>query len=156
MKTVPEELRTSACAIAAERSSDKAFFENADKPTLHGLAYALRHPDTWPEGFVWDYGDCEQCAMGLAHTLWKQVPKTSKKTGASLMARFFAIPYENASTIFMGKTKAHTADWVLRSSPRVEVSGYLWWKTERHYVDWSGITPEMVADQIDKYIATAE
>ena len=33
----------------------EALFQDLSKPSLHALSYALRHPDTWPEGFVWDY-----------------------------------------------------------------------------------------------------
>lgn len=39
-------------------------------PSLEGLAYLLRHPEKWPEGFKWDYSECSQCAMGLAFHLW--------------------------------------------------------------------------------------
>lgn len=156
MKIVVTEPRTSNCAIDAERSSNKAFFENADKPTLHGLSYALRHPDTWPEGFVWDYGECGQCAMGLAHALWEQVPKANKKTGASFMARTFSLPFNTASSIFMGNVGPYRARWIPDAALKTVVSGHLWWRVETTKPNWNAITPEMVADQIDKYLATAE
>lgn len=38
--------------------------------SLEGLAYILRHRELWPEGFVWNYNDCDQCAMGLAAELF--------------------------------------------------------------------------------------
>jgi hypothetical protein len=41
-----------------------------DKPSLRGLAYVLRHPELWPSDFVWEFSDCDACAMGLAFRLW--------------------------------------------------------------------------------------
>jgi len=38
------------------------------KPSLRGLSYVLRHPDTF--GFVWDYRYCNTCAIQLAYKLW--------------------------------------------------------------------------------------
>lgn len=40
--------------------------------TLADLAWRLRHPETWPPGFKWDYGNCSSCAMGLAVRLLDQ------------------------------------------------------------------------------------
>lgn len=133
------------------KTETQALFGDLNKPSLIGLSYMLRHPDTWPEGFIWNYGHCEQCAMGLAHALWK-VPDTDTETGASIMARTFAMPYEAADAIFMGN-----GAWV----PRRDTSypeGALWWKRTipRTTTDLEAVTPEMVADQIDKYLATAE
>ena len=34
--------------------------------TLRELADTLRNPTLWPDDFVWDYGICRRCAMGLA------------------------------------------------------------------------------------------
>jgi len=42
-------------------------------PTLEGLSWLLRHKEAWPQGFEWDYGDCEHCAMGFACQLWDSV-----------------------------------------------------------------------------------
>src|SRR5579875_88025 len=43
------------------------------KPSLRILSDVLRggpeHP-MWPEGFVWDYVECGQCALGIAKILW--------------------------------------------------------------------------------------
>lgn len=41
-----------------------------DTPSLEGLAYVLRRPELWPEGFVWNFGDANFCAMGLTIRLW--------------------------------------------------------------------------------------
>ena len=40
------------------------------EPSVAALSHALRHPETWPEGFEWDYRRVECCAMGLARRLW--------------------------------------------------------------------------------------
>lgn len=118
------------------------------KPSLHGLSYALRHPDTWPEDFYWDYSSCYHCAMGLAHALWHSIPKANAQNGASLMARAFAMPYGAANDIFMG-----VGDWTPTTK---ETTGALWWKKTIAVADADAITPEMVADQIDGYLAKAE
>ena len=67
--------------------------------TLRDLSFALRHPETWPKDFDWNYSDCNRCAMGLAHRMWpKQVPEPT--TGAMVDA--FGIPVSKASDIFTG------------------------------------------------------
>lgn len=43
-------------------------------PSIDALIYALRHPETWPEGFEWDYSDCDHCALGVAMCLWNILP----------------------------------------------------------------------------------
>lgn len=140
--------------IKPQTETEKLFA--LDKPSLGNLSYALRHPDTWPEGFVWNYGECTQCAMGLAHALWQQVPKATKRTGGSFMARAFALPFDVATSIFMGHVGAYRAQWIPASAVRTEVSGRLWWKTKKQVPYWDAITPGMVADQIDKYLAGAK
>jgi hypothetical protein len=126
-----------------------ALFRDLNKPSLHALSYVLRHPDTWPEGFVWDYSRCESCAMGLAHSLWREsVPKTNIDNAASYMARTFSMPFAEAKSIFLGGRS-----WV----PKETFSdGHLWWRKERHRADHDAVTPEMVADQIDAYLSRAE
>lgn len=117
-----------------------------DKPSLGNLSYALRHPETWPKNFIWDYSQCDQCAMGLAHHLWGSIPKGDNilRIGASRMARAFAIPYDVASRFFFGK-------W---PGVATRTAGYLWWK--KTLVNHAVITPDMVADQIDKYLAESK
>lgn len=133
------------------RSEALVLFHNLDKPSLHALSYALRHPDTWPQGFVWNYGQCNQCAMGLARALWKhQIPQGFNDDGASIMAREFAMPYTAAECIFLGNGDN---SWIPTS---IEEHGRLWWKKETHMTDFGRVTPDMVADQIDKYLETAE
>jgi hypothetical protein len=115
-------------------------FADLDKPSLHGLSYVLRHPETWPRGFKWDYQFCDTCAMGLAHHLWSDFVD---EANVSEMARAFALPYSESNNIFQTND-----DWA--PSRRV---GFLWL---RKAADWSAITPEMVADEIDRYLARAE
>jgi len=67
--------------------------------TLRDLSFALRHPDTWPKDFDWNYADCNRCAMGLAHRMWpKQVPEPT--TNAMMDA--FGMNASQASDIFTG------------------------------------------------------
>lgn len=140
-----------ATKIKAEASR---LFSDLDKPSLHALSYILRHPDTWPKGFVWNFDDCETCAMGLAHRLWKIIPPTKNKTAASIMANTFAIPYEAADSIFMGNNRGYPASWLARTHTE---PGFLWGeRTYRNPVSFDNVTPEMIADEIDKYLTTAE
>lgn len=126
-------------------TESEKLFADLDKPSLHALSYSLRHPDTWPKGFIWNYNNCSSCAMGLAHYLWSgSIPDTNINTGASIMAREFAMPFKEAKSIFLG-----SAAWT-----PTQRTGHLWWAKDKYNLDI--VTPEMVADQIDKYLATAE
>ena len=136
-----------------QRTEAEHLFADLDKPSLHGLSYALRHPDTWPNGFVWNYKRCQSCAIGLAHQLWNSIPSTGDpRTGATIMARSFAMPYGASENIFLGK-----GPWCPRKT-WTKIEGFLWWKkrVQRSQDDFDAVTPEMVADQIDKYLATVE
>lgn len=125
--------------------NESAFLEDLTKPSLHALSYALRHPDTWPKGFVWKYKNCDQCAMGLAHLLWDTIAiSNDAERAVSYAASGFAMPYEEARDIFLGE-----GDWM-----PLLVEGHLWWKTTEY--DFKRVTPEMVADQIDAYLERAE
>jgi hypothetical protein len=41
-----------------------------DRPSAKGMVYILRHPETWPPNFRWDYSYCSHCAIGLGHAFW--------------------------------------------------------------------------------------
>ncbi len=124
--------------IAKTANETEVLFQDLDKPSLHALSYSLRHPDTWPQGFFWDYSNCHQCAMGLAHALWKaKIPPTDIHDGASIMAKSFAMPYSEARDIFLEG----------RGAPRICFIG-------PRNIDIQ--TPERVADQIDAYLRKAE
>lgn len=118
------------------------------KPSLIGLAYALRHPETWPEGFVWDYSECACCAMGLAAELWDRGAPDSDDSDAmrSWIAREMALPLGEADDIFFGLAPTVTT--------KVKVG---WFRSRMESrTDWDSVYPEDVADAIDSYLASAE
>lgn len=99
----------------------------SDEPSLVALSYALRHPDTWPDGFQWDYGDCRTCAIGLAARFW---PVCAANHGA--IRTLFVV-----SGIAM---REGAANHIFRSLQT------------QHGTDRSKITPDHVADAIDDYL----
>lgn len=110
------------------------------KPSLEGVAYALRHPGVWPRGFYWNYSTCHHCAIALAFALWpkiKEIPgygivgKDYNRFHLSAVARVFSIPHDDARNIFFDAE---------------DVDGPSTIKKEN-------VTPEMVAKVIDAYIA---
>lgn len=122
--------------VDRESTETSRLLRDLDKPSLANLAYALRHPETWPEGFHWNYGRCDSCAMGLAHELWKAIPNTYRQTGASVMARSFAMPFRDSERIFLEA-------WKERTFPRNLFLSH-------------NIGPDEVADRIDAYLQRAE
>jgi hypothetical protein len=122
-----------------EHQGNLAFLAHADKPSLENLAYCLRHPETWPPGFVWDFSYCRSCAMGLARVLWdaQNADWLENSTAVSTAARFFAMPYETADRVFM------STSW---KKP--------WFGFIPHEIDAESVTPEMVADEIDRHLAS--
>jgi hypothetical protein len=137
---------------------DELLFVDLDKPSLRGLSYALRHPKMWPRGFVWNYQNCTQCAMGLAHTLWlgTRRPRGDVNVGSSIMAKTFDMPFEKAKHIFFMAmmTRIHHV-----SITRVAETS--WFGFHKKYetinvdepISREMVTPEMVADDIDAYLA---
>jgi hypothetical protein len=75
------------------------------RPSVEGLIYALRHPEVWPEGFVWDYSDCTTCALGLTYRLWissddeADIPWIGK--AARWGEKHFGMPPEIAEHVFL-------------------------------------------------------
>lgn len=141
----------------AAKTETEALFGNLNKPSLTALSYVLRHPEMWPAGFTWDYTYCESCAMGLAHRLWNvALPRMGdSRMGASLMAKAFGLGYTPAMRIFYGAGS--------RGHLKVEVvkTGLFGWGrplVRRRIVTIGNgnVTPEMVADDIDRYLATVE
>jgi hypothetical protein len=92
------------------------------KPSIQALSYALRHKETWPEEFIWNFNECHTCAMGLACKLWNLIDP-------------------NTFTV----SRAIGIDW--------PASGYVFLRGGYGGVCGSKITPEMVANQLDKLIA---
>lgn len=99
------------------------------EPSLKSLSHVLRHQELWPAGFEWNYGGCDTCAMGLANNLWEE-HIIYPDSGA--MSRAFDINLSVAGRIFGGNDmfKTYGVDY------------------------YNKITPEMVADKIDEYLAT--
>ena len=42
------------------------------EPSLRTLSFVLRNKELWPDGFDWNFAMCTNCAMGLAHQMWKK------------------------------------------------------------------------------------
>ena len=99
------------------------FVKISDKPSLKSLSYVLRHSETWPEDFEWDYRDCITCAMGLASQLWNKV-----QTHTLSMSLEFDMSHLSTYRIFI------ELDRVLKKPA-------------------NKITPIDVADAIDAYLA---
>lgn len=112
-----------------------------EKPTLKALSYALRHKEMWPTGFWWEFAFIETCAMGLASEIW------GGASNAMSMSELFDMPLQDARDIFLNEGNWATVRRSLFST------WFPWVKTPR--ADLRKVTPEMVADQIDKYLARA-
>lgn len=65
------------------------------------LVHALRHPETWPPDFEWDYGRCPSCAMGLAWRLTGQIGKCTPDKGMALMRRSMPMPNSSVVAVFL-------------------------------------------------------
>src|SRR5882672_3746884 len=101
-----------------------------DKPSLAALSYLLRHHEEWPPEFKWDYTYCDQCAMGLARTLWEKDYNPDKDQivyAEDYMQNIFGLSIEMIEDIFEGTGWAEN--------------------------NLETVTPEMVADKIDTYLA---
>jgi len=167
-KTVVSQSR-SARKTRQAPTETQALFQDLTKPSLHALSYVLRHPEMWPEKFNWGYQNCSSCAMGLAHKLWKDIPATKNETAPTIMARTFGIPYSTANSIFMGADPngpQGVAPWICRTRSEEVIErerlGLFRSRpvviTQRTtgFVGYKQITPDMVADEIDRYLATVE
>lgn len=100
-------------------------------PSLRALSHILRNRDLWPKDFIWNFSECTQCAMGLASTLWSE---TVQSPFTCHMAKAFGMNSNTAKAIFCGMHPEN-------NSPT-------------YGVEWDSplITPERVADEIDKYL----
>lgn len=106
--------------------SDRKEVQNT--PSLRALSFALRNRETWPSAFDgWNFASCYTCAMGLAALMWpQQIPNPQ----VSAIAPAFGISAETASQLFCS--------------------------TNCDVFEVAGITPEIVADRIDRHLATTE
>jgi hypothetical protein len=111
----------------------------SDRPNLTALAYALRHPETWPKNFTWNYEQCESCAMGLAVRLWPSLePPDYNETWIS---REMSMSYREAVSIFfdMGPFQKVKTGWFRSKMVRNKAL----------------VTPDDVADAIDRYLVAS-
>jgi hypothetical protein len=51
---------------------DGTDYPDLSVPSLRNLAFILRHKETWPPGFYWNYCRADSCALGLAVRVWKE------------------------------------------------------------------------------------
>lgn len=99
------------------------------KLSLVELSARLRQPETWPEGFVWNYGYCKSCAIGLAARLLSEVPPNYWKVAENFLLR--AMP----ETIDVDDPENLIRD------------------VDHIFFDMKeGTTPDMVADAIDAWL----
>ncbi len=110
--------------IALPRVDETERLFDLDQPSLKNLSYILRHEDLWPDGFVWHFAVCTNCAMGMAAKLWRVRPTIGG------MADTFGMKDGAAARIFGGSRLIYDYGACCPSS----------------------VTPEMVAAQIDKHL----
>lgn len=136
--------------MTVPKTETEQLFGDLDRPSLVGLSYILRHPDTWPKGFKWNYDNCTACAIGLAHRLWKDDIGPLRGfnadwcAGASIMARELAMPFAKALQIFYYANE--------RERTRKKCFGLIS-IVDTVCIEREAVTPEMVADDIDSFLA---
>lgn len=118
-------------------TKETAFLHDLSKPSLEALSHVLRHPEKWPEGFEWDYEWCSTCAMGLAGLLWNQLVSDDPNEMLDRTASLFAARRADMAPIFSGD-----GNWI----PLAEGCTVL--------RNLKSVTPDIVADEIDKYLAS--
>lgn len=106
---------------------ERNFAPDLSKPSLTGLSYLLRHRELWPEGFNFYFMRCEDCAIGLAHRVWRGVPlpmdDTSYDIIDSLYQELGVLAYQGyclfvATPNCRGSNYPYTADDVAREIDR--------------------------------------
>ncbi len=98
------------------------------RPSLEGLSWLLRHREAWPEGHVWDYSCGESCALGIGRKQWPDFVRRESITPGGDMTRTLGVDMYTGSRMFSLRAYQPVGDL--------------------------DVTPEMVADRIDQYIAT--
>jgi hypothetical protein len=110
------------------------FDATKSEPTLENLSALLRDRSQWPEGFEWNYIALENCAIGLADRVWPAIVTDRRaKIGitADLAQTFGCTP--NEARMIMA------------------YAGHF-----NNFIPANEVTPEMVADAIDRIIEQRE
>jgi hypothetical protein len=123
-----------AVTTGKEAGGKLAFEQFQQRPTLEGLAYALRHRETWPAWFQWSYMNTDSCALGLAVELSGDIKPRSITNRHWVMMRL-GLSDETSRKLFL-RNHAFSV-W----HPH-------WW--------FADVTPEMVANVIDRYLRTGK
>ena len=103
---------------------EKEALLDLSKPSLKALSHILRDKELWPTGFTWNYGRCDQCAMGMAVELWFKTKTLGVEEHIDLIIEQLDLEFEVAEVIFLNNPNGR--------------------------LNMSLVTPEMVADEIDK------
>jgi hypothetical protein len=106
--------------------------------SFSNLSYLLRHREYWPENCPWDFQYYSSCAMGLAKRVWSVSAweECARLTSPGVANRLFCTQYRSGSVSFYQKP----------------VFFGLFWRNLRGHE----VTPEMVADAIDRYVLAAK
>ena len=118
-----------------------------DQPSLRALSHILRHKELWPKGFRWHYSSCSSCAMGLAWEIWDLGFISDVYTNLRRASSLFQMPLVESCTIFGG--------YIPHDPNNIENGAYqAQWTVDPAGGSYMGhVTPEMVADKIDEYLA---
>jgi hypothetical protein len=103
------------------------------EPSLENLSYVLRHQELWPEGFVWNYAHAGSCAIGLCKKLYychtEELDERLYGNYPTAWDKIFASSGDETEPVF----------------------GFIpLWERKLHMDE---ITPEIVADRIDNWLA---
>lgn len=108
------------------------------------LIATLRDKTLWPEGFKWDFSNCDHCAMGMLLSQTNQdhrivyAPVTYQaKTGELL-----GLNTRQVKDIFSTPVNAATPE--LSEAYHITT-----WEAHRHKT-WTDVTPAMVADRLEE------
>jgi hypothetical protein len=103
-KTPPDALEECAPVFDLEAPNLRA-------PSLQALAYVLRHPETWPDRFAFEFESCSRCAMGLAWALWYPQKEMGghAESWIDVTADNLGISVQVAAAIFLNTRQGTTA-----------------------------------------------
>lgn len=121
--------KTATAYFSQEAKDNEAFLRESDTPSLERLSYVLKHPETWPPGFQWDFSFCDTCALGLAREMFDLDFACSDN-----VAKAIGISHDDAYRIFI----------------QMDGKKFPWYKM---FPGPRDVTPQMVAKQLDEIIA---